>query len=346
VLEEATAKEEAMTTTESRPEVPTGPRAQSVPNEGDNDLFSEQWYPVCLSSDVDANGIHGVDFLDGRVIVMRDKGGVATVLSAYCAHLGVDLSLAERDGDKIKCPFHLWEYDIAGSCVGTGVGERPPRTARLYRFPTQEMYGIVFAFNGEHATYELPRFSVSDDELVYRAAVIPDLLSVDPWVVAANTPDLSHTVLLHGLDYQEDPYERVKWTDHSLQYPVHARLPEGQMFDVSVAIHGTNYYFQEGPVDGRWFGWATPLGVPSPGQTQVFYIIAAKKQPGESAEQTDAFLDYVLGIEMHLVSQDMPVFQGIRYRPRDLTRSDRVLARFFEYVRRYPRAHPAAQYIR
>lgn len=323
-----------------------GMRNQSVPAEGEDGLFTQQWFPVCLSSEVEPGKIHGADFLDGRVIVVRDEAGVATVLSAYCAHLGVDLSIAAREGQKIQCPFHFWEYDTSGACVGTGVKETPPRNARLYRFPTQEMYGIIFAFNGEAPTYDLPTFDVDHDRMVFKSGAIDMLLPIDPWVVAANTPDLSHTVLLHGMDYVNDPFQEVKWTDNSVSFGIHARIPEGQMFEVGAAIHGTNYFFQQGDLDGRWFGWAAPFGLPRPGQTKVYFIIAALPEDDETPEQTDEFLDYALGIEMRIAGQDMPLFQGIHYRPRGLTRSDRVLARFFEYVRRYPRAHPSADFIR
>ncbi|WP_051342468.1 aromatic ring-hydroxylating oxygenase subunit alpha [Pseudonocardia spinosispora] len=324
----------------------TRTRRQDVPNEGDGGVFSQQWFPVCLSSEVAADAIRGTDFLDGRVIVVRDDEGVASVLSAFCAHLGVDLSVGKRVGDRVQCPFHFWEYDSRGSCVATGAGDRVPRDAKLFRFPTQEMYGIIFAFNGETPLYELPRYPVADDSLVFKAGALDWVLSIDPWVISANTPDLAHITLLHDFEMVNDPYQHVEWTDHSMTFPVQAKLPTGQMWDVHAGIYGTNYFFQHGEMDGRWFGWSTPFGIPNPGQTKVYYIIAAQPLDGESAEDTDKFLDYALGVEMHIASQDMPVFEGIHYLPRNLTRSDRVLARFFEYVRRYPRAHPSAAFIR
>jgi len=323
------------------------PRDQKVPNEGDNGLFSQQWFPICLSRDVQGEKIYGTDFLDGRVIVTRDGTGKATVLSAYCAHLGVDLSLVEeQERQRIRCPFHHFEFDTTGACVATGVGERPPANARLFNFPTQEMYGIIFAFNGESPTYPLPKFSVPDDEVVFKSDVMDLVLPIDPWVVSANTPDLSHLKVLHGLDFVNDPYDGVEWTNHSFAVPIHACTPEGYLFDIRVGIHGTNYYFQQGQLEGRWHGWATPFGLPRPGQTKVFYSIATTPLADETPAETEGYLDFALGVELHLASQDVPVFQGIRFQPQALTRSDRVLAQFFEYVRRFPRAHPSASFMR
>ena len=41
-----------------------------------------------------------------------------------------------------------------------------------------------------------------------------------------------------------------------------------------------------------------------------------------------------------LLAEDAPVLDTIRFRPRNLVASDRHLARFFKYVREFPRAIP------
>jgi len=40
------------------------------------------------------------------------------------------------------------------------------------------------------------------------------------------------------------------------------------------------------------------------------------------------------------------VMQTMRFAPANLTKADTTLARFFHYVRNYPRAHPSADFIR
>ena len=42
-----------------------------LPREGENGLFSQSWFPLCLSSDVAPNQVRGEDFLDGRVVIFR-----------------------------------------------------------------------------------------------------------------------------------------------------------------------------------------------------------------------------------------------------------------------------------
>src|ERR1700677_2744792 len=81
------------------------------------DEFHQCWYPVALSAEVAVGGVIGSPFLDGRVVVYRTSDGVAHVQSAYCRHLGADLSLGKVVDDRLQCPFHFWRYDTKGACV-------------------------------------------------------------------------------------------------------------------------------------------------------------------------------------------------------------------------------------
>ena len=77
-----------------------------IPAEGEDGLFSQSWFPVCLSTEVPVGTIIGRDFLDGRVIVYRGQDGVARIQSAYCPHLGADLWVGKLVGDRVQCTFH------------------------------------------------------------------------------------------------------------------------------------------------------------------------------------------------------------------------------------------------
>jgi hypothetical protein len=76
----------------------------------------------------------------------------------------------------------------------------------------------------------------------------------------------------------------------------------------------------------------TPFGLPKPGQTRVFAIIAARRADGDEVS-TAAFLKAVTELERQAVREDLPVVNTIHFRQGTLTRSDRTLARFFQYLR-------------
>jgi len=47
-----------------------------------------------------------------------------------------------------------------------------------------------------------------------------------------------------------------------------------------------------------------------------------------------------------MTDDDRPILHTIKYSPGTLTRSDRALARYLEMVRKFPRAHPSADFIK
>ncbi len=74
-------------------------------------------------------------------------------------------------------------------------------------------------------------------------------------------------------------------------------------------------------------------------------VVAARKDMGPRAE-VEAFLDQIVALEETVVGEDVLNMRTIHFRPGTLTRSDTTLARFFDWLRAYPRAHPSAEYIR
>jgi phenylpropionate dioxygenase-like ring-hydroxylating dioxygenase large terminal subunit len=107
-----------------------------IPAEGENGVFSESWFPICLSREIPEGEIVGVDFLGGRVVAYRAATGIARVMSAYCAHLGADLSVGDVQGESVRCAFHHWKYNADGICESTKVGDpRRPVHACLHFRP-------------------------------------------------------------------------------------------------------------------------------------------------------------------------------------------------------------------
>jgi phenylpropionate dioxygenase-like ring-hydroxylating dioxygenase large terminal subunit len=319
------------------------PEAIRPPAEGEDGLFSVTWHPLCLSTDVGKGQVKGFDFLDGRVVVMRGDDGKAQVLSAYCPHMGADLAVGKVVGNNVQCAFHHWQYDCSGKCVRTASGDPPPPTARLFRFPTEERYGVIFAFNGEQPSWELPTFPYPEEDLLIRVERFEEKLPVDPWVICCNTPDVQHIRVLHNIRFDsDDPGAAAEWTDHSMLYNFTGKHALGQPLSFRVGIHGTTIFYQAGDFQGRWFGFLAPMKVVRPNLSELYMIIAVKR----SEPQPEAFLDQMFALERGVVAEDMDVLRTIRFHPGTLTASDRTLARFLDYLKRFPRAHPAGAFIR
>ena len=75
------------------------------------------------------------------------------------------------------------------------------------------------------------------------------------------------------------------------------------------------------------------------GQTRGFYAYGVRDD-GTGRDALAARLEALRAFVQRLLAEDAPVLDTIRFRPRLLVASDRHLARFFKYVREFPRVVP------
>jgi phenylpropionate dioxygenase-like ring-hydroxylating dioxygenase large terminal subunit len=319
---------------------------RNLPGEGDDGLYSQSWYPICLSTEVPQGKALSKPFLGGKVLVYRGEDGVARVMSGYCLHLGADLGLGTVDGNRIRCPFHKWEYGPDGACVRTGCGDPVPKGASLFQFPSQERWGLVWAFNGEQATWDLPSFRYPDADLYIESGAFGEF-NVDPWVVMCNTPDVQHIELLHGVRMEPVTPADYRWTEHGFRFDLRGVHWMERVFDWTAGIDGTNIFFQDGPLDGRYFGFMTPMSVMRPQRSMVYYTVAVLRGDDTPAARASAqrWAREVYQLEVDFASQDMEIFTRSRFRQGILTAQDLGLAKFMEYLRAFPRANPAVEFI-
>jgi nitrite reductase/ring-hydroxylating ferredoxin subunit len=320
------------------------PVGEPVPHEGDDGLYTQSWYPICMAEDLTADRVVGAEFLGGRVVAFRDAAGHACVVSAYCLHLGADLRVGSVSGGMLRCAFHGWAYDGQGICRRTGSGDRVPPGAELFRFPTAEQFGVVWAFNGSEPIFEIPRLPYPDERIRSRRGRFGHL-TMDPWMVSAHTLDLQHLSLPHGFEMKVPPDDTVSRTAHSHGYNLIGRIPNGHNYDVRIDIHGPNLFLQTGLLNGRWYFWMTSPSLPAPGRTDSFFVYGVCHEQGESEASAEEALQRVFAAQMEFYSDDSDIFNTIHFRPGLLTARDTTLAAFLDYLRSYPRANPAREFL-
>jgi phenylpropionate dioxygenase-like ring-hydroxylating dioxygenase large terminal subunit len=327
------------------------PRSTPVPAEGEGGLFTESWFPVAMSSEVAKGQVIGRQFLDGRIVIYRGDDGVARVLSAYCPHLGADLAAGKVVENRIQCGFHHWEFDAGGWCERTGLGDPPPKTACLYRFHSVERFGLVWAFNGAEPWWQIPDYPKPDDEIAFMVSYDVPALPVDPWVVCANTPDWQHLKAVHRLQFDHEwLYDKIAWTDHSMEYDLDARFDrgDGPSLTARVGIYGTSFFRLHGEFMGQWIAALTGFHLLAPGQTQVYYSIGTTKSNGTPEDDARVAMAHAVLFRLgkSIVADDRPILHSIKYTPGVMTRSDRALAKYLGMVRNFPRSHDAADFIK
>jgi nitrite reductase/ring-hydroxylating ferredoxin subunit len=290
--------------------------------------FHQSWFPVALAEDLGSGQVIGRDFLGTRVILYRDADGKALVQSAYCPHLGADLSVGQVVSGQIRCAYHHWRFDCSGRCVDIPAGDKIPPGARIGTYPSAEAWGLIWAFNGDTPRFPVPGIPGAEErELVYETR-FRGTRATDPWVATSNGVDFQHLRALHGLPAVEP--EAVHVGEHSIEYRI-----EAPSFLHHGLITGVNTFSQRlviGDQDVYMLFSGAPI---AHGHTVGFYAYGVR--PSEDAR---AKLDDLRGFVQQLLAEDAPVLDTIRFRPRVLVASDRHLARFFKYVREFPRARP------
>ena len=322
-----------------------------MPPEGSAGGFSRTWFPICTSADVGAGEVIGRDFLDGKVCVFRGASGVAAVVSAYCPHLGADLSLGCVVDDGLRCAFHHFRFDAAGTCVATGSGAPVPRDAIVFAFPTVEKHGMIWAFNGDEPAWTLPELAPAEEALVVRRYPV-FTLRCDPWTVISNTTDYQHFRFVHGfeLDFAATA-ESYEWRDNGVGVDLRARLPAHQgshRVHYRIDHYGTNTSFIKGRI-GEWNAYLLiAFGIPRVGESEIFTMLAAPLAGGDGDEAlaaAEVALDQFEAAFGIMGGEDNPLLETAHFMPGALTATDRQLIRFLHYVRNYPRAHPSADFI-
>lgn len=327
------------------------PKRKPIPAEGENGLFTESWFPVCLSKEVPKGKVVGRPFLDGRIVIYRPDDGIPRVFSAYCPHVGADLGAGKVVDDRIQCPFHHWEFNTDGWCEKTGIGDPPPKTACLYKFHSVEKFGFVWAFNGAEPWWEIPDYPVPEDEIAFLVDYDVPSMPIDPWVTCANTPDWQHLKVVHRMDFDHEKlFDEIEWTDHSMEYDIAAKLEhgEGPPLNARIGIFGTSFFRLHGEFAGQWISALTGFHLQAPGRTQVYYSLGTKKSDGTPEDDARVVMAHTLLFQLakSIVTDDRPILHTLKYAPGVMTPTDRALNKYLAMVRDFPRSHESADFIK
>jgi 5,5'-dehydrodivanillate O-demethylase oxygenase subunit len=123
------------------------------------------WQPVALAADLPPGHAQPLRVMSEDFTLYRAEDGTPHVVAPRCAHRGTQLSTGWVEGDCLRCFYHGWKYDHTGQCVEMPAEETsfPPKV-RIASYATQEYLGLVFAYLGEGAPPEFPRWPEFEQE--------------------------------------------------------------------------------------------------------------------------------------------------------------------------------------
>jgi nitrite reductase/ring-hydroxylating ferredoxin subunit len=161
---------------------------ESVPN---------GWFSVAMTKELRAGRVLEKRYFGREWVLWRDSTGAPVMQDAYCPHLGAHLGGGRVHGDRLRCPFHGFEYARNGVCAATPDGRTPPRV-RLRSLPLRESTGLVLAY--WHAEGEAPHWQppALDQPGFTSFKFLRRTFRGHPQEICENSSDLVHFGPTHG----------------------------------------------------------------------------------------------------------------------------------------------------
>ncbi len=213
---------------------------------------------------------------------------------------------------------------------------------------------MVWAFNGEEPSFEIPWFRNPPPSVVSKLGELLDYDN-DPWTLCSNSPDYFHFSSLHRLDLLLDidvQSAATSWSDLGLSKRWNARLERGAgpEYEFISTVVATNIVLVEARevATGTWTGVLAAQSILRPQRTRVFPIAFAERRGVSASEKAVEVntLDMVCEFFTAMGKEDIPLLNSMKYTPGYMTKQDALLARYLQLVRTWPRAHPSAEFIR
>jgi len=117
------------------------------------DFFRQFWIPVCLSSELVADGDPvRLMILGEKLIGFRDTEGRVGIMDHRCPHRCASLFFGRNEQGGIRCAYHGWKFDVTGKCLDQPNLEdksKYPAGTPAYAYRACESGGLVFAYFGE-----------------------------------------------------------------------------------------------------------------------------------------------------------------------------------------------------
>jgi phenylpropionate dioxygenase-like ring-hydroxylating dioxygenase large terminal subunit len=163
-------------------------------------MIRNQWYVILESKEVPTGKPVGVLRMGEALVLWRDRQGQLSCMLDLCPHRGVALSVGKLNDDHLICPFHGFEYDLAGEVRLVPANGRTaplPKAMRVHTYPAREAHGFIYIWWGEpQQDYPpLPWFESIDDDFTY--ATLRDTWAAHYSRVIENQLDAVHVPFIH-----------------------------------------------------------------------------------------------------------------------------------------------------
>lgn len=227
--------------------------------------FPRGWFVVGFSHELAKGDVRQMKYFGKQLVLFRDEEGRASILDAYCPHLGADLAKGKVVGDTIECPFHAWRFNGEGKCTHIPYAEKIPKKALVDPWVTTERSGLILVWHhpeGGAPDFDVPILPEVGDSNWLQWQTSEIRIATHPREIVENVVDKGHFAPVHSTFV--DSFEN-EFVDHMATqrtkgkaYPVGGGVDH---FFIEATYHGPAIQFSrmEGVMDSRLVNAHTPI---------------------------------------------------------------------------------------
>ena len=289
------------------------------------------WFQVAWSADIAVGDVRRMRYFGRDLVAWRAQSGQVTVMDAYCGHLGAHLGYGGVvEGDRIRCPFHGWEWSTEGRNVCIPYQEFPHRGRRIQTFPVVERNESVFIWHD--VARRPPFFDVPDVFTAFDDGAGPhdyftsyphgvlfrQELEMHPQYVLENGVDVAHFTYVHQVPLtpkftRQDFDQPVSYVDFTITFQ---NAATGSIDEVNSGVNAINAGLgvavtkSWGMVDNRTQSAVTPIDDRC---CDVRFTVWAGRRPTDtSTDMTDKARAVTAGV-IEQFEADLRIWQHQRY---------------------------------
>jgi phthalate 4,5-dioxygenase len=205
------------------------------------EMIRRFWVPVCLSEELpepDSDPIR-VRILGEDLVAFRDSAGKVGVMDEHCPHRGASLFFGRNEEGGLRCLYHGWKIDVAGTILETPCEPAESRMRfhiKHAAYPVVEAGDVVWAYLGPPA--KKPEFPYYWWTKVPSANRTVGKIDYDCNYVQAieGAIDSSHSDFLHS------GYEVLGWNpEHIRQVDPNRSTAKDTRWEVDDTEYGIRY---------------------------------------------------------------------------------------------------------
>lgn len=161
----------------------------------------QAWYVAATADEVGPTALFHRKLLGTSVVIYRDAAGQPVALHDRCPHRFAPLSMGQRDGDAVVCPYHGLKFDAGGMCIHNPHGKGTLPNKQVVRtFPVVERHGFLWIWLAEEPADNalLPDFAPLDQGPATGIGYTHMRMAANYRMILDNVMDLSHVDHVHG----------------------------------------------------------------------------------------------------------------------------------------------------